>query len=211
MRTVMLLLITALLYAEDIEVYPDVLWADLTGNGSQEQIRLVMYSMNDNDPMDAHYRLSVLSADGHSLWEDMEAEYSFYIGHFGVEDIQVAADINGDGAIEIISPNAMSDVSPCLFRVFTWSQGRFVETDGGYLCGASSTPDSFLWGGDEWSDENQSWVMRFLGETEEGFLSASVVSIDSGVIRFGEALLKPFSGGMEVVSWPVPPSSGELP
>jgi hypothetical protein len=211
MRTVaaLLLLLSALLHAEADEVYPDVLWADLTGNGSLEQIRLVRYAMNNDDPMDARYRLSVLAADGSSLWEDTEAEYSFYIGHFGVEDLQVAADINDDGAIEIISPTAMSDVSPCLFRVFTWSRGRFIMTDGGYLYGDSPTPDSFLWGGDEWSDESKSWVMRFLGETEEGFLSASVVGIDSGVISFGEALLKPFPGGMEVVSWPVPPGAWE--
>ena len=106
MRTAaaVVILLTALLRGEADEVYPDVLWADLTGNGEEEQIRLVRYAMNQGDPMDAHYRLSVLSADGSSLWEDTEAEYSFYIGHFGVEDLQAAADINGDGAIEIISP-----------------------------------------------------------------------------------------------------------
>ncbi len=211
MRTAaaVVILLTAMLHAEADEVYPDVLWADLTGNGSEEQIRLVRYSMNHGDPMDANYRLSVLSADGSSLWEDTEAEYSFYIGHFGVEDLQVAADINGDGAIEIISPTAMSDVSPCLFRVFTWSRGRFTGTDGGYLYGVSSMPESFLWGGDEWSDENKSWVGRFLGVTEEGFLHASMVGMDSGPIIFGEVILKPFPGGMEVVAWPVPPGSWE--
>lgn len=202
MRTAaaILLPLAALLHAEADELYPDVLWADLTGNGSEEQIRLVRYAMNDNDPMDAHYRLSVLSADGSSLWEDDEAEYSFYIGHFGVEDLQVAADINGDGAIEIISPTALSDVSPCLFRVFTWDQDRFTETDGGYLHGASAVPDSFLWGGNELPDEDQSWVLRFLGETEQGFLRVSVACLNSEETVFEEALLKPFPGGMEVVS-----------
>jgi len=209
MRTAALFLLTALLHAEDFEVYPDVLWADLTGNGSEEQIRLVMYSMNDNDPLDAQYRLSVLAADGSTLWEDTEAEYPFYIGHYGVEDLQAAVDINGDGTIEIISPTRMSDVSPCLFRVFTWSQGRFVETDGGYLYGVTSIPDQFLWGGDEWSEDNRGWVSRFIGMTDQGLLHASVVSLTPGRISFGEALLNPFPGGMEVVSWPVAPGSQE--
>jgi hypothetical protein len=211
MRTAaaVVILLTALLHAEADEVYPDVLWADLTGNGEEEQIRLVRYAMNQGDPMDAHYKLSVLSADGSSLWEDAEAEYSFYIGHSGVEDLQAAADINGDGAIEIISPAAMSDVSPCLFRVFTWRGDRFTEIEGGYLFGDSSMPDRFLWTEDERSEESYSWVGRFLGVTEQGLLHVSVVGIDLDVMMFGEALLKPFPGGMDAVSWPVAPESWE--
>jgi SH3-like domain-containing protein len=181
---------------------------DLTGDGKPETIMLTRYKMRNNDPDDADYHLVVRGPDlkgpasGHILWQDTKPEFSFYIGHAGVEDLQIAGDLDDHASVELVSSRAQSDVRPPLFRLWRWEKNRFAELEGGFLYGDAGEPTAFTWSQGEFdSFDGITWVSRFLDFRGKNEIRAAITAQRGAESLFGEALLKVVPDGFAIVKW----------
>lgn len=172
-----LLFLALVVYVDGSELSPNVLLADLDGDGTDERITCVKFA--ETEDAGEFYQVRVIKGDGSVLWEspkslDMENPFVFGNWHFGSSLPQLAADIDGDGAIELVTPAPQSDVSPAFFKVLHWKSGRFVMARSGILLESPSSPGSGLF---KWSDSEASegtWISAFLGVKKNGNLQVEI-------------------------------------
>jgi len=101
---------------------------DLNGDGEMETISWIKYTSTED--LGDFYQLRVYSSQGDLIWQgpkgtDIQNPLVLGDWDFGSAFPQLAADIDGDGAIELIIPEPQSDVSPTQFRVLRWANGSF--------------------------------------------------------------------------------------
>ncbi len=154
------------------------------------------------------FQVRVLDDDGGLLWEgpkvtDTENPLVFGNWHFGYSLPELAADIDGDGAVELVTPAPQSDVSPTWFRVIRWQGGRFVPARMGSLLESPRGTGKFPWSkSDEWQG---TWISSFLGVEADGSFRVQVFEYGGGVTtRQGEALVGIEPDGYVVKRWTKP-------
>ncbi|HNV70977.1 MAG TPA: hypothetical protein PKO06_14845, partial [Candidatus Ozemobacteraceae bacterium] len=137
-----------------------------------------------------------------AVWTDEKNENPFYIGHAGVESLQVVQDIDVDGKVEILSACAQSDVSPTLFRLFRWDGSKFDLVKKALITADKEDPTEFVWT-DSKGDNSQvkCWILYF-DETESGSgLKAFVTSTFNDKYKSGQALVRHSPKGFVVEKW----------
>ena len=191
----------------DEEMARSPLKYDLDGDGALEMVYLHRHKMLNNDPDDAEFHLRVIrpGPQGAVLWEDKNRAEVFYIGHTGVEELEILGDIDGDGAVELVSPRAQSDVRPVAFRLLRWQGGRFESIPGGFLYASAKGPVEFFWSrADLPSYDGICWISRFLDCPEPGKVKAALIAQTPEGMQVGEALLTGGPRGFVLESWTSP-------
>ena len=188
---------------------PKPIFADLDRDGKPEQISWAKFATTEDEG--DFYQVRVLDDDGSLIWEgpktrDTENPFSFGAWHFGISIPEVAADIDGDGAVELVTPAPMSDVSPTCYRVLRWTGGRFVEAQSGCLLESPPGSGRFPWQKrDQWQG---TWISSFKEVKPGGLLQVEVFEYREGSQpKVGEALVKGAPGGFQVTKWTKPVSS----
>ena len=200
--------------AQDIVDMSRQIPVDLDGDGKKERIFCEKFAGNEDDG--DFYQLRVSDSDGNLVWEGpkvMDTGNPFIFGawHYGISLPELAADIDGDGAVELVTPEPQSDVSPTYFRVLRWKGGRFVEVRSAALMAGTSGANAFAWKQtDQWKGI---WISGFHSVNDDGSLKVSVFEYDGGATaKTGEALVEPVAGGYQVKKWIKPmANAGEDP
>ena len=195
-----------------IEMKP--IFADLDRDGKPEQISWVKFATTEEEG--DFYQVRVLDDDGSLIWEgpkvkDIMNPFAFGSWHFGVSIPEIAADIDGDGAVEMVTPAPQSDVSPAYFRVLRWTGGRFVEAESGSLLESRAGSGRFPW---QKTEQGQgTWISSFKAVKPDGSLLVEVFEYRGGAdAKMGEALVSAVPGGFQVKQWTRPlASAGDNP
>jgi len=125
--TIIALLSSFTIFAQ--EDYNKNINVDLDKDGINENVFLKKHRSDDNGE---YYHLVVYQKVKNKrkiLWEDKNIEYEFCYADWGIEELQIAGDIDNDGKIELVTNYAMSDVSPVSFRIFKWTNNKFIKSD----------------------------------------------------------------------------------
>ena len=184
--------------------------AYLDNDGIPEEIALKHDSTSEAGD---YYHLIVYKTEKNKksrLWEDKQKKYRFFIGDFGVEDLSLAADIDNDNCIELISPNALSDVSPQAFRIFRWTKKQFILIENGYYLSRIERkpgvfdvkPDFKLK-----HDYNESilskwnvWIGKFI-ESGPGYIVTEIIASDGSDVMLGIAKMHRVESGFKLIGW----------
>jgi len=129
------------------------------------------------------YRLAVTDSAGATIWEGPELKddtHPMIFGewHFGVSMPQMAADIDDDGKIELVTPEPQSDVSPTWFRVLEWRQGRFYQSRSAALLETPKGSGKFVW--TEGEEYIGTWISKFIDQNLDGSFEVNVFTYDGG-------------------------------
>jgi hypothetical protein len=185
------------------------IFADLDRDGKPEQISWAKFATTEDEG--DFYQVRVLDDDGSLIWEgpkvkDMENPFAFGAWHFGVCIPELAADIDADGAVEMVTPAPMSDVSPTYYGVLRWTGGRFVEAQSGCLLESPAGSGRFPWQkSDQWQG---TWISSFKAAKSGGLLEVEVFEYrDGSEPKVGEALVRAIPGGFQVRQWTKPMAS----
>jgi len=199
-------LLTPMANAADSDPLPTELHADLNGDGRPE--RITWFKFAETDDEGDFFQVRVLDDDGQLLWEsprviDTENPLAFGNWHFGFSLPEIAADIDGDGAVELVTPAPQSDVSPTYFRVLRWQNGQFVPARSGILLEFPRGSGHFPWA---LADQGQGiWISSFQARQPDGSLRVEVFEYLGGAsVRKGVANVDLEDGGFQVRSWPKP-------
>ena len=185
-----------------------IIMIDLDGDGSEEKIDLKPYFSDDSG---GYYKLCVSRKKGNeyiNIWESPNVkgfgeDFSFYFGDAGLEPLETAGDIDGDSNIELISPQAQSDVSPAVFRIFRWNKRFFELNKRGLFIAARPTDDFFKFTNDYKMEGqgNATWIMHFTKVEKPGVIAAEIWSYQGGSVHIGEALMTYEPNGYKVSKW----------
>ncbi len=178
--------------------------ADLDGDGKREQITWTKFTTTEDEG--DFYQIRVLDDDGQALlWEgpkstSLDNPLVFGDWHFGSSLPEIAADIDGDGKVELISPLPASDVSPTWYQILRWSGGRFVVGRRGALLESQKGSGDFPWSNSEtWKG---TWISAFHGVERDGGLKVEVTQYDGeNPLKSGTAVVKPTRKGFQVAQW----------
>ena len=191
--------VTRVLGGEDLPQFS----ADLDGDGTPERIVLEKFAETENEG--AFYQLLVLRQNGEALWKgprkpDAENTLVFGAWHFGVQFPELVADIDGDGAMELVAPMPQSDVSPTYFRVARWHEGEFVPVRNGVLLESPQDSGRFPWSlFDAWQGV---WISGFQNVERDGEFVVNATEYQEGAVpRSGEALVVKAGDGFAVKKW----------
>ncbi len=176
---------------------------DLFGDGKQYEV--VLKAAANHKPKEGEateFHVVVIGPDKKVVWEDKKPEMTFQIGDAGVEDMQIVGDIDGDKAIEIVSPAMQSDVAPVTFRVMRWVKDHFEKAKGGLLIGNQPVPTEFNWTDKEPAPEAQAvWVLYFEKLQEPGVLQAYIAQTGEAKLPGDRAILRVTPTGYKVEKW----------
>ena len=182
---------------------PEDLSVDIDGDGKSERITCIKFAGNEEDG--TFYQIQIRDDDNALLWEgpesmDFNNPFVFGSWHHGSSFPQFAADIDGDGHVEIISNEPASDVSPTLFQIFRWKAGRLLIADQGVLLETLRGSDNFPWSNtDEWAG---TWIHAFESEAIDGRVQVRLMSYDGGEsVKGGTALATFNSKGFVIAQW----------
>jgi len=184
----------------------DSISVDLDGDGRAETI--IWPKFKETEEEGAFHQIKVLRPDGTVRWEgtrvaDPEHPLTFGDWHYGQSLPQIAADIDGDGAVELVAPVPQGDVSPTWFRVFRWTAAGFLPLKPGALMEKTRGSGHFAWYRGE--DYQGTWISGFLRANADGSLRVGVMEyIAEATPRMGEANITAVEGGYRVKDWPVP-------
>jgi hypothetical protein len=165
---------------------------DLNGDGSLEKVGLHCTEVTDQG---WYSRLTVWSGDGRQLWQSLPAKvgvWAFGGWDWGISDLQWVGDIDGDGAVEALAAEPVSDVSPVPFRIFRWSGRAFHHLKTASLLQAG--PDRFVW-------SNERVGTTWIGAFKQGGLGVVWSMTGSGEVKLREARLQGEPQGFRVVKW----------
>lgn len=179
---------------------------DLDGDGTPERIGWEEFA--NTEDLGSFLQLVVYDASGKALWKgpskaDPDNPLVFGEWHFGVSVPEIAADIDGDGAIELIAPAPQSDVSPTLFRILRWIDGAFSPVKQAALMESPSGSGTFLWSEAEiWEG---TWISSFVGINGDGSMQVNVTHyLSEEPMRTGKANVTVIEGGFQVRDWTTP-------
>ncbi|MCX7718776.1 MAG: VCBS repeat-containing protein [Candidatus Sumerlaeaceae bacterium] len=146
--------------ASDMREPPREFQADLDGDGWLETVRVKFSGRNDQGEF---FHLEVANGEGRVIWtgpKDLDPDNRLVFGNleFGQTMPTVIADIDGDGAVELVAGAPQSDVSPRWFRVLRWSHGAFKPVRSGSLFEDPPGSKLFPWG------ETQEYKGRWINE-----------------------------------------------
>ena len=165
---------------------------DLDGDGQPEKIGLHCVEVSDKG---WYSRLTVWSGDGRQLWQSLPAKvgvWAFGGWDWGISDLQWVADIDGDGSVEALAAEPVSDVSPVPFRVFRWNGRAFNHLKTASLLQAG--PDRFVW---SQKSSGTSWIGAF----KNGGVGVVWRLDRSGQVQLKQAQLRGDSQGFRVLEW----------
>jgi hypothetical protein len=159
-----------------------------------------------------YFQLVVSDESGKRIWAgprqpDEQNPLVFGAWHFGVSLPEIVADVDGDGAIELVAPEPQSDVSPTGWRVLRWTSAAFTPARTGTLVESPKDSGLFPWGRVDTIPAR--WVSRF-ESMSDGHLTAEIAEYAESNVRQGRALLAPKPAGYQLVKWlkPLAPADG---
>lgn len=179
---------------------------DLDSDGKPERIAWEEFANTEDHG--SFLQLIVYDPAGKAIWKgpavtDPENPLVFGEWHFGLSVPEMVADIDNDGAIELLAPAPQSDVSPTQFRILRWIDGAFSPVKQAALLEEPRGSGTFLWSTDEtWEG---TWISSFMGINGDGSLQVNVTHYVSGEpMHAGKANVTAVSGGFRVRDWTTP-------
>ncbi|MEX2578450.1 MAG: hypothetical protein WD342_05270 [Verrucomicrobiales bacterium] len=179
---------------------------DLDGDGKIERVAWEEFANTEDHG--SYLQLVVYDAGGNAVWKgpsEVNPENPLVFGewHFGVSVPEIVADIDDDGAIELLAPAPQSDVSPTLFRVLRWADGAFFPVKQAALLESPRGSGSFLWSEEEkWEG---TWISSFVGVNGDGSLQVNVTRyLSEEPMRMGKANVTIIPEGFQVRDWTTP-------
>lgn len=165
---------------------------DLNGDGQPEKVGLKCVEVSDSG---WYSRLTVWNSAGRVLWQSMPAKvgvWAFGGWDWGISDLQLVADVDGDGTVEALVPDPVSDVSPTTFRLFRWTGKAFQHIKSGSLIAVAQ--DEF-----QWSAKAQG--SRWIGKFKPGPV-ATVWSVgQDGQVKLQTGTVQGSARGFKVLRW----------
>jgi len=199
------LLLTSIVVTADPDA-DGALFADLNGDGKDETIS--WHQFMEKDELGSFYQLKVTDASGTLLWQgpkvmDVENPMVFGAFDFGYSFPQLVADIDGDGAVELVAPEPQGDVSPTWFIVLRWTGERFVPVRSAPLLESPRGSGLFPWSKEE--PAQGTWISEFKKANPDGTYVVDVFEyIPEVTPRMGEAVVSRTAKGYKVKKWLVP-------
>ena len=180
--------------------------ADLNGDGKSETISWIKFTTTED--MGDFYQLRVSDKDGQLLWSgpkgtDIDNPLIFGDWDFGYSFPELIADIDGDGAVELIAPEPQSDVSPTGFNVLRWKGGSFHPVRSSVLLERPHGSGKYPWSK---GDAGQgTWISSFKKMNPDGSIQVEVFEYKGGKTpRAGVAVVVPTPKGFKMKKWIVP-------
>lgn len=165
---------------------------DLDGDSLREKVGLRCVEVTQRG---WHSRLTVWNARGQVVWQSMPARvgvWAFGGWDWGVTDLQWVGDIDGDGSIEAVSNEPISDVSPVSFRVYRWSGKAFHHVRTAALLPAGA--NEFVW-------QSKARGGTWIGSFKKGPVAVVWVTSPAGEMRLKQARVQGGASGFRVVEW----------
>lgn len=165
---------------------------DLNGDGRPEKVGLKCVEVSESG---WYSRLTVWNSAGAVQWQSMPAKvgvWAFGGWDWGISDLQLVADIDGDGMVEALVPDPVSDVSPVTFRLFRWSGKAFQHVRSGSLLGVGQ--DEFQW---STGSEGKRWIGKFQPGPQAVVWSSS----EDGQVKLRTGAVRGSARGFQVVRW----------
>lgn len=183
--------------------YP-VIQVDLNGDGTLEKIEPKKTSANDGNDF---YQLVVGDAAKKTIWsspvtKDPTLQFAFGNWNMGESMPQIAGDIDGDGAVELVVPAARSDVSPPLFRIFRWEKQSFIFKFSKALAGPGKEGGKVSWTATP--GKSDFWVEEWIKKGDKGGWVVRMVSHDwesEKAPKEGTAEIMPKDSSFQLVRW----------
>lgn len=178
--------------------------ADLNTDGRMERVELRVFAKKEGGWFGT---LLVKDSRGSVLWKGPEEAKTSNRLVFGSWDYgscipEVIGDIDGDGKIELVSPEPQSDVRPTTFRVLRWESRKFSYCFSKCLLEKPENSGSYPW---QTSDEYMGrWISRFKKLYGVGTMEAEVLEFREGSNKMGTAVVTAVSGGFQVMKWKEP-------
>ncbi|HNY11937.1 MAG TPA: hypothetical protein PKK26_10140 [Candidatus Wallbacteria bacterium] len=189
---------------------------DIDGDKTPEKIALKAYGLyaENNEIIRYYGQLVVAKKKGEkyeTIWEgpkfkDEEIfeknEFRFVFADFGLEPIEAAGDVFGDGKTCLLSPIAQSDVSPASYRVYAWNKNKFEFVKFESLLCRSEAADKFKWEKHSAGDvKNLAWIGRIKSIVKPGEIEAEIWAVSGDATKLGRAVLKVSGEGFDVTKW----------
>lgn len=180
-------------------------YADLNGNGQLFTVGLRAYNADETGYFG---QLVVVDSNGSVIWEGPQAEHSgddaaFGVWHYGTGSIQIVADIDGDGRMELVSAVPVSDLRPPAFRVWRWNGEGFDFVFSKCLVERGEGSGNFVWTDAPYEYDKDSWIGALNGQNLLE-LTATVSDTHEEAVRCGEAQLMATESGFMVTNWVKP-------
>lgn len=196
------------------ETKPASFSTDLNADGAVEKIETRFSGRKEQGKF---YYLAVKDSEGNTIWtgpKDLDPANKLVFGEwdYGCSMPQLAGDVDGDGAIELIAPAPQSDVSPTTFRVMRWTGGAFEPVRETQLLERPAGSDKFPWKNSE--EYLGTWISEFQKVSAPGECQVKVTQYKGGTeAREGVALVAADENGYHVKSWikKLARSSGDEP
>lgn len=177
---------------------------DLNRDGKSEKIELRAHFV-DEDSYAA--QLSVRDAAGKLLWQGPKAQPRspfaaaqpvFGSWPYGNSGISLVTDLDGDGSIELLSDQPVSDVRPVSWRVFRWTGKAFAYVHTRRLLEKKPGSGQFIW--QPAQQEGNTWIAAIQAQGQE--LRAEIwVNQPNGEVWTGQAAVVKRPSGFQVSRW----------
>ncbi|MCX7018878.1 MAG: VCBS repeat-containing protein [bacterium] len=178
--------------------------ADLNGDGQTETVKAAKFGKQE---IGDFYGLSVYDASDKLIWKgprtlDTQDPLIFGSWDFGVSLPEVVADIDGDGAVELVAPAPVSDVSPVTFRVLRWQDDAFKPVFVKRLMEKPAGSGLYPWA-KPGEDYYGRWVSKFLGAEDNQKFKVKITEYQKGQEQagLGTAVIALAEKGYKVERW----------
>ncbi len=186
-------------------VYADF-YVDLDRDGMQEHITWKRFY---EDRTGRYYRLEVRDRFGNLLWRapaTKNIDSPYFVGEtdFGVALPEVAADIDGDGYVELLIPEPQSDVSVTIYHRLRWVGGRFRSLPSAALIYQEWRRPPKLYWQKGYASAFGTWASEL--EPIDAYRAEAVIRSVRGRnnYRMGRAIIRWRAYGADIVRWITP-------
>lgn len=159
-------------------------------------------------------KLVAFDSKGNIIWKgpeitDFSDRRSLGCFNFGSSEIQIAADLDGDGKVELAIAEPRSDVSPNSFQIWRWDGSKFYYIHSKCLLDTDFTNGIYKWLDENKCGASERWIERFVrpSASHPGCIEVKSMEINCEEIAAGkqpsdpikDVVLKPAPGGFVVV------------